>query len=146
MPAVRSPVLDRSSFILALASVGLAACSSETSDTSKVPSSYARVTQVSTQGYGPPPLPPQPSYQPVLKRESTRKIDPDGTLVSMVESALTAEPELNRLNIDVTAVEGTIYLRGQARTRDSRRMATQIAGSVDGVKRVQNELFVMAGS
>jgi osmotically-inducible protein OsmY len=64
----------------------------------------------------------------------------------MVESAIAAEPELNTLGIDVSAVDGTIYLRGQARTRETRRLATEVASKVDGVKRVENELFVTAGA
>jgi hypothetical protein len=125
------------------AALGLAACS-ESPDT--VPSQSAGLTRISAQAYAPPPAPPQPRYQPVLERASVRAPGADGTLAAMVESAIAAEPELSELGIDVTAVEGTIYLRGHARTRDGRRLATQVATSVDGVKRVQNELFVRAGS
>ena len=64
----------------------------------------------------------------------------------MVESAIAAEPELNSLGIDVSAAEGTIYLRGQARTGETRRLATEVAGKVDGVKQVQNELFIEPSS
>jgi len=145
--AVRFPVSNHVSCVLvALASAGLVACGSEAPETIKYQTSHARGMQVAAQGYAPPPLPPQPSYQPVLHRQSARVPGSDGTLATKVESALAAEPDLNKLGIDVTAVEGTIYLRGHARTRDSRRLATQVAGSVDGVKRVQNELFVTAGS
>ena len=131
--------------LVAAAVMGLAACSAEPPNT--IPIQHAGLTRISAQSYAsPPPLPPQPTYQPVLERASARVTGADGTLAAMVESAIAAEPELNRLGIDVTAVEGTIYLRGHARTRDSRRLATRVATSVDGVRRVQNELFVMAGS
>jgi hypothetical protein len=131
-------------FTLAMAAaLGLAACSGSP-DT--VPIQSAGLTRISAQGYAPPPLPPQPRYQPVLERASVHAPGADGTLAASVESAIAAEPELSQLGIDVTAVEGTIYLRGHARTRDSRRLATQVATQVAGVKRVQNELFVMAGS
>jgi osmotically-inducible protein OsmY len=70
----------------------------------------------------------------------------DGTLVAMVESAIAAEPELNNLGIDVSAAGGTVYLRGEARSRDTRRLATEVASEVDGVKKVQNELRVKEGS
>lgn len=146
MSAVRASASNRLSFALAaLASAGLAACDPDTPETIKYPVSHAGVMQVTARAYAPPP-PPQPSYQPVLDREPVRSPGSDGTLASMVESAIAAEPGLSKLGIDVTAVDGTVYLRGHARTRDSRRLATQVAGSVDGVKRVQNELFVMAGS
>jgi hypothetical protein len=145
--AARSFVSRRTSFVLAaMATASLVACGSENPETIQYPIPHAGVMQVATQGYAPPPPPPQPSYQPVPDRESVRVPGSDGTLASMIESALAAEPELNDLGIDVTAVDGTVYLRGHARTRDSRRLATQIASSVDGVKRVQNELFVTAGS
>ena len=130
--------------VAGVAALGLAACDSEPPKPIQLTSAGA--TPISIQGYGPPPPPPQPAYQPVLDRAAERVAGADGTLASMVESALKAEPELNDLGIDVSAVEGTIYLRGHARTRDSRRLATQVAGSVDGVKRVHNELFVTAGS
>ena len=93
-----------------------------------------------------PPPPPQPSIEPPGSRAGAPLPTSDGTLVAMVESALLAEPEMHSSDIDVSAVEGTVYLRGKAKNRDTRRMATQIATTVDGVKRVENELFVTGGS
>ena len=92
-----------------------------------------------------PSDPPRSSSQPQAS-ERTSLPSNDGTLAAMVESAIKAEPELNTLGIEVTAVDGTVYLRGEARTRESRRLATEVASSVDGVKHVENELFVTAGS
>ena len=43
------------------------------------------------------------------------------------------------LGIDVSAAGGTVYLRGEARSRDTRQLATEVASDVDGVKQVQNE-------
>jgi hypothetical protein len=145
VPDLKTPTPNRIALIAAaLAALGLAACDSETPKTIQL--TTAGLTPVSSRDYGPPPPPPQPSYQPVIDRDATRVPGYDGTLASMVESAIKAEPELNNIGIEVSAVDGTIYLRGHARTRDSRRLATQVASAVDGVKRVQNELYVTAGS
>lgn len=143
MPDLNTRTTNRIALVVAaMAALGLAACDAETPKTIQLTS--AGLTPISSQGNGPPPPPPQPSYQPVIDAAPVQGYD--GTLASMVESAIKAEPELNNLGIDVSAVDGTIYLRGHARTRDSRRRATQVASSVDGVKRVQNELYVTAGS
>ena len=93
-----------------------------------------------------PPQPPQPSIDPPVSRSRVTVPGSDGTLVAMVESALLAEPALQQAAIDVTAVDGTVYLRGKAQNRGTRRLATQVASTVDGVKRVQNELLVVSGS
>ena len=143
MPDLESPKSNRITLVVAaIAVLGLAACDSETPKTIQLTS--AGLTPISSPANGPPPPPPQPRYQPVIDAAPAQGYD--GTLASMVESAIKAEPELNTLGIDVSAVDGTIFLRGHARTRDSRRLATQVASSVDGVKRVQNELYVTAGS
>ena len=138
MPRFARPISNRIALVVAAAAaLGLAACDTETPKT----------IQLTSEGLSPGyEAPPQPSHQPVVERDAPRVPSYDGTLASMVESAIKAEPELNDLGIDVSAVEGTIYLRGHARTRDSRRLATQVASSVDGVKRVENEMFVTAGS
>lgn len=130
--------------IATVAALGTSACDSDPPQTLRPDT--AGITRISAPSYGPPPLPPQPAYQPVINRSPMRAPGPDGTLASKVEAAIGAEPALHGLNIDVTAVDGTIYLRGHALSRDGRRLATRIVTAVDGVKRVQNELFVVAGS
>jgi hypothetical protein len=127
--------------VVSIAAIGLTACGSETPETIQYP--QERSAAMRPQNAVPPP-PPQPSSE--TQRESERIGASDGTLAAMVESAIAAEPELNTLGIEVTAADGTIYLRGKARTREARRLATEIASKVDGVERVQNELFVVAGS
>ncbi|MCC6533587.1 MAG: BON domain-containing protein [Burkholderiales bacterium] len=123
-------------------SLGLSACDSD------IPAQRSRLMLVSNAAptYAPPPLPPQPSIDPPVLRERVSAPGGDGTLASMVVSALLAEPGLHNSAIDVSAVDGTVILRGAAADRDSRRRATQIASTVVGVKRVQNELYVTAGS
>ena len=136
-------MLRSRSYSIAVATTAfLCACGSETPETIRYP---AAPTQPAAMQDATPPQPPQPSYEPQVGARTSAP-GSDGTLAAMVESAIAAEPELNNLGIAVMAVDGTVYLRGEARTRESRRLATQVASSVDGVKHVQNELFVMAGS
>jgi hypothetical protein len=129
------------SMLLALMPLVLTACDND------APERLAARNQAhAVEVRSPPPLPPQPSIDPPGSRGSSSLSSSDGTLAAMVEAALLAEPELHHSAIDVTAVDGTVYLRGKAKDRNARRLATQIATTVDGVKRVQNELFVTAGS
>jgi osmotically-inducible protein OsmY len=121
------------------AALVLAACGSETPETTMQKSavenaaSGAQVSQATR--------PSSPAQQAAPEPPSY-----DGTLVAMVESAIAAEPKLNTLGIDVQAAGGTVYLRGEARSRDARQLATEVASEVDGVKKVQNELSVKDGS
>ena len=132
---------------LALAAAGvLSACGSEAPEAIQYPAAAPGTVRLADRGDSAIPTPPLPSSEPAPKQESTGLPTYDGTLVSMVESAIAAEPELNSLGIDVSATEGTIYLRGQARTRETRRLATEVANKVDGVKQVQNELFIEPSS
>ena len=122
--------------------LGLSACHS--GPTEQAPTKSASRTALAAASL---PAPPQPSIDPPQTQTRASMVPGhDGTLAAMVEAALLAEPELRAAAIDVTAVDGTVFLRGKAKDRSARRLATQIATSVDGVKRVQNELFVTAGS
>jgi len=128
---------------LAVAAVAaLSGCGSEAPETIQYPAATPGAARLADRGESNIPAPQLPTSEPAPKQESTGLPTYDGTLVSMVESALAAEPELNSLGIDVSAAEGTVYLRGQARTRETRRLATEVAGKVDGVKQVQNELLI----
>ena len=135
-----------SAVLLAAGSLGLAACGSEAPESVQYPAGSSSTMRLADRGSEAPPPPPQPSHEPTSQRQSGDLPTYDGTLVAMVQSAIKAEPELNHLDIDVSAVEGTVYLRGEARTRETRRLASEVASSVDGVKRVRNELFVVTGS
>ena len=129
------------SALLGLVTCVLAACNAQTPDIAT-----GREATYAAHPSAPLPAPPQPSIDPPGSRSGAALPGDDGTLAAMVESALLAEPELHQAAIDVSAVDGTVYLRGKAKDRSTRRLATQVAGAVDGVKRVRNELFVAAGS
>jgi osmotically-inducible protein OsmY len=120
-----------------VAALALAACNSETETMQKSAAEHAASSAPVSQA----PRPSSPTQQAAPEPPSY-----DGTLVAMVESAIAAEPKLNTLGIDVSAAGGTVYLRGEARSRDARQLATEVASEVDGVKKVQNELLVKDGS
>ena len=96
----------------------------------------------------PPPTPapvaaaPQPQPQP-----EPPKPDPNKELAAKVKQALEA-PDAKQPGgaIDVTAADGRVSLWGAVETDQQRRRAAQIAGKVDGVKGVDNQLKVVKGS
>ncbi|MGH8663609.1 MAG: BON domain-containing protein [Burkholderiales bacterium] len=120
------------------AALVLSACGSEAPETVQYPAA--------TPGGGDRSIPTTPRSSSPARQESAEVPSYDGTLVAMVESAIAAEPELNTLGIDISAADGTVYLRGEARTRETRQLATEVASKIDGVKQVQNELFVTSDS
>ncbi|MPZ45706.1 MAG: BON domain-containing protein [Betaproteobacteria bacterium] len=122
----------------------LSACGSEAPETVQYPAAAPGTEKLADRGDQSIPTPPRSSSP--ARQESTEVPSYDGTLVAMVESAIAAEPELNTLGIDISAADGTVYLRGEARTRETRQLATEVASKIDGVKQVQNELFVTADS
>ena len=85
---------------------------------------------------------PQPQPQP-----EPPKADPNKELAAKVKQALEApEAKLPGGAIDVTAADGRVSLWGAVESDQQRRRAAQIAGKVDGVKGVDNQLKVVKGS
>jgi hyperosmotically inducible periplasmic protein len=121
----------------------LCACGSETPETVQYPAAAPGAAERADRGDQSSAAPRSSSP---TRQESAEVPSYDGTLVAMVESAIKAEPELNTLGIDISAADGTVYLRGEARTRETRELATEVASKIDGVKQVQNELFVTSDS
>jgi glucose/arabinose dehydrogenase len=85
---------------------------------------------------------PQPQPQP-----EPPKPDPNKELAAKVKQALEApNAKLPAGGIDVTAADGKVSLWGTVETDQQRRRAALIAGKVDGVKGVDNQLKVVKGS
>ena len=85
---------------------------------------------------------PQPQPQP-----EPPKADPNKELAGKVKQALEAQnAQLPAAAIDVTAADGKVSLWGTVDSEQQRRRAAQIAGKVDGVKGVDNQLKVVKGS
>jgi osmotically-inducible protein OsmY len=66
----------------------------------------------------------------------------DSWIATKVKGKLTADPELNSLNIDVDVKDGVVTLSGLVKNSDHRRHAEQLARDTEGVVRVENQLRV----
>jgi hyperosmotically inducible periplasmic protein len=71
-----------------------------------------------------------------------RQVD-DAAIKTAVKGKLAADVKLSTLtNIEVNSTNGVVTLAGQVRDESDRIQAEQVARSVDGVIRVNNELQV----
>ena len=96
----------------------------------------------------PPPTPAPVAAAPQAQPQpEPPKPDPNKELAAKVKQALEApDAKLPGGAIDVTAADGRVSLWGTVETDQQRRRAAQIAGKVDGVKGVDNQLKVVKGS
>jgi hyperosmotically inducible periplasmic protein len=79
--------------------------------------------------------------QATTGRTAGRNID-DATLTASVNAALVADKPSNFTRIDVDTTNGVVALNGTVETPEQRARAEQLAGRVDGVKKVVNNLQV----
>lgn len=70
----------------------------------------------------------------------------DAALAARVKAALSAEPELRALAVDVAASGNAVTLQGTADNPSNRDKASLVALSVQGVNSVENRLVVSRGS
>ena len=101
----------------------------------------------------PPPKPvakaveiPKPAPKPEVKPEPP-KPDPNKELAAKVKQTLEApDSKLPSGAIDVTAQDGKVTLWGAVATNAMKTRAGQLAGKVEGVKGVDNQLKIVRGS
>ena len=102
-----------------------------------------------------PPVPSQPAAPkveapaptPVAAQPEPPKPDPNKELAGRVKQALEAPgSKLPSGAIDVTAADGKVSLWGAVASAGERRRAAQLAGKVEGVKSVDNQLKIVRGS
>jgi osmotically-inducible protein OsmY len=74
--------------------------------------------------------------QPVTEQTS------DSVITGRVGRRLTADPDVQRYQIDVDTLDGVVYLRGKVDSDAMKTSAEKIAQSTDGVRKVVNELVV----
>jgi hyperosmotically inducible periplasmic protein len=117
---------------LAAAVIALAACS-------EPPPPPAPVAAPSVE-----PAKPEPKEQ--VKAPEAPKPDPNAELATRVKRALEGEAKVQAAAIDVTAADGKVTLWGTAASAGERSRAGQVAGKVEGVKAVDNQLKVVRGS
>ena len=71
-----------------------------------------------------------------------RQVD-DAAIKTAIKGKMAADVKLSTLtNIEVNSTNGVVTLAGQVNTETDRIQAEQVARSVDGVVRVNNELQV----
>jgi hyperosmotically inducible protein len=87
-----------------------------------------------------------PDRDPGDKPAAAVSTPDDSALSVRVRSALSAEPGLKALAIEVNAMDGAVTLYGTAETRERRDRATHIALNVDGVRSVTNHLIILRES
>ena len=76
------------------------------------------------------------------QRQSTGEYVDDAGITTRVKTSILQEPGLKVLQIDVTTYKGVVQLSGFVDSEDSIRKAGQVAGNVEGVKSVINNLVV----
>jgi osmotically-inducible protein OsmY len=67
-------------------------------------------------------------------------------LEARVKAALSAEPDLRAVTVDVKSADGVITLYGTADTSSNSHRAAMVALNVDGVRSVKNAMVVIRGS
>lgn len=70
----------------------------------------------------------------------------DATTTATVKSKLLIDDKTQGLKINVTTLDHVVTLTGDVDSTEEKRLAEQIAGNVDEVERVQNELNVVQTS
>lgn len=93
------------------------------------------------------PAPQAPAAQPASPPAAeSPKPGLDEGLARRVKQSLDAEKKIQGGAIDVTATDGVVTLWGTSQTAAERNTAGSVAMKVSGVKSVQNNLKVVAGS
>jgi hyperosmotically inducible periplasmic protein len=83
-----------------------------------------------------------------IKRETKQVGDTAGQVIgdtaitAKVKTALHAEKNVRSRDIDVETFQGKVVLKGTVADKRQVELAAQLAGSVDGVKSVENRLVV----
>ena len=76
------------------------------------------------------------------KRESTGQYIDDSAITTKVKTAIFDETTLKTLQINVKTYKGVVQLSGFVDSAHSIRKAGEVAGSVNGVVSVENDLVV----
>lgn len=76
-------------------------------------------------------------------RTVTQTVD-DAAITAAVKAKLLADPRTEGFDINVDTKKGTVTLTGGADTQDDKKAAAELAGTVDGVILIDNQLVVAA--
>lgn len=75
-------------------------------------------------------------------QQSTGGLIDDSVITTKVKAAIFEEPSLKTLQISVKTFKGTVQLSGFVDSAQSVKKAGEVAGSVEGVNAVKNDLIV----
>lgn len=90
-----------------------------------------------------------PARAPAPVRQGMNQSDaivPDAMLEERVKAALTADPGLRSVTVDVRSDNGVVTLYGTADSPVKGHQAAMVALNVDGVRSVRNEMVIASGS
>lgn len=125
--------------LIAVSALAVAACSESTPTAPPKPAANPEAAQ--------PAPAPVPKAAEAPKPPEPPRPDPNKELAARVKQALEAPgAKLPGGAIDVTAADGKVTLWGALPSERDRRRAAQLAGKVEGVKSVDNQLKVVRGS
>ena len=79
---------------------------------------------------------------PPAAQAPPRELTPDERLAEAVREALLQAPALASENIDISVVQGQVFLAGEVSAPHLRDEAVAVAGSVPGVQGVQSKINV----
>ena len=77
--------------------------------------------------------------QAMTGRTAGQNVD-DSRISTAVQATLTSDKASNFTRIDVDTTNGVVYLNGTVQSAEQKARAEQLAGRVDGVKKVVNNL------
>jgi len=75
-------------------------------------------------------------------RQSTGEYVDDAAITAKVKTALVKDPVVKAMQVDVTTFKGNVQLSGFVDTAEQKARAGQVAGTVQGVTNVTNNITV----
>lgn len=92
------------------------------------------------------PAAPAPGADATKKSDSPAGPGTDAAVAARVKAALSADPGLRSLTVDVKSTDGIVTLYGTADSPANSHQAAMVALNVEGVRSVKNEMVVVRGS
>lgn len=81
-------------------------------------------------------------YKVAADERSVGTIIDDSVILTTVKSKMIADEFVKARHIDVDVLNGIVYLIGVVESSSEKRMAADIARSVEGVRRIENQLVI----
>ncbi len=66
----------------------------------------------------------------------------DAVLTARIKTEMTADGRVSPTRVNVDTLNGVVTLKGQVPTQQEKDAAAQVAGKIEGVKRVENQITV----